>query len=55
MDYHDYFNPDLVFEDDDPRGRDRRNSHDKFYEIGFSDSEARDLVDSDYAVWPIGA
>jgi hypothetical protein len=48
--YHSYFDPDLVFEDDRPLGRERRNSHQKFCETGFSDSEARDLVASGYDV-----
>jgi hypothetical protein len=50
LDYQSYFDPDLVIEDDPPRGGDRRNSHAKFCEIGFSDSEASDLVASGYAV-----
>lgn len=48
--YQSYFEPDLAFEDDRSLGQDRRNSHEKFCEIGFSDSEARDLVASGYDV-----
>ncbi|MGO7413838.1 FRG domain-containing protein [Rhizobium ruizarguesonis] len=48
--YQSYFEPELVFEDDQPLGKGKRNSHEKFCETGFSDSEARDLVASGYDV-----
>lgn len=48
--YQSYFEPGLVFEDDPPSDSKRRSCHEKFSSIGFSDSEARDLVASGYAV-----
>jgi len=50
--YHSYFESDLVFDDDQSLAADEhiRVSHEKFCEIGFSDSEARNLVASGYDV-----
>lgn len=50
FDYHSYFEPDLVFEDDQPHRREQHNTHKKFCEAGFSDSEACKLVASGFDV-----
>ncbi|MDF1733752.1 MAG: FRG domain-containing protein [Minwuia sp.] len=50
MDYHSYFEPEIIFEDD-PRGKTiLANSYHKFSEAGFSDVEATNLVASGYCV-----
>lgn len=50
-DYEDYFDPNVVFDqDDDLRLGNAAHSHAKFCESGFSDAESKALVESGYCV-----
>lgn len=50
IDYQTYFDPRHVFEDDERELRWAANSLEKFREIGFSEIEAQNLIDSAYYV-----
>lgn len=50
IDYHTYFDPGHVFTDDPPTILRPTDSAEKFREIGFSEVEAQDLIDSAYCV-----
>lgn len=50
IDYQTYFDPRHIFEDDEEELRRAANSFEKFREIGFSEVEAQNLIDSAYCV-----